>query len=125
MHNLTANITVLNVGKMEVVRVDIDSDASVAYVHVKVHGTGANPPRYPAKGHKYELAMANGICQGLRAKGTPEGYDDVIESFSKTVATGFTDVVAQYRTGASDAAGRRNVEIWMASAPVALIPAGT
>lgn len=126
MHNLTTNITVANITRMEVAGVAFDSDVSVAYVFLKVHGAvGGGSPRYPTASHRYQLSITNGACQGLRAKATVTGYDDVLEAFTKTVATGYTDVVAQYRTGANDTAGRRNVEIWLASGPVALIPAGT
>lgn len=123
MHNLTSTIAVPNINRMEVVAVEVRGKISTAYVYVEVLGVGG--VRYPNDSTIYELAITNGTCQGLRAKASPTGYADNVETFAKTLASGFTDLVAQYRAGANDSTGRRNVEVWMASAPVALFPAGT
>lgn len=118
---LTAAITVPNVTRMSVEGFYRSPKTQTAYVYVVVHGAGALV--YPYGDKIYELAITNGPCQGLRATASPVEFTDRVEVFSSTIGTGFTDAVAQYRSGAGDAGGRQNLESWMVSN--GLFPAGT
>lgn len=123
MLTLTAAITVPNITRMEVVDVRIRGEAAIAHVYVKVRGPAGMI--YPNQGMVWELTFTGHSAQGIRAKASPVGAEDRVEQFSATVTNIYDNVVAQYRSGASDAAGRRNVETLLKDSSPALLPAGT
>lgn len=125
MLTLTSPVAVPNINRMEVVAVEPRGKINTVYVYVEVIGVGAATPNYPGGNFVWQLAITNGVCQGIRAKSSPTSYGDRVEMFTATIATGFTDCVAQYRSGANDAAGRKNVETWLADPARALLPAGS
>lgn len=115
-------ITIPNLNRAEVEAVTIRGKLGVGYVYTRVIGAGAAQPSYPTNDSVFELSIANGACQGIRVKAAPTGYGDRVETFTSTLPTGLTDMTAQYRAGANDAAGRRNVENWLVAN--GLLPAG-
>jgi hypothetical protein len=116
MNQLTTPITIPNIQKMHVAAVQLDGDNLVANVTVVVQGTGNI-----VYGTPYQLAIRDGVCQGIRATVSPLGYSDRVEVFTSTVASGFTNLVAAY-TGAI-AARNSAVETMLIAA--GLMPAGT
>lgn len=87
MLTLTAAIAVANIQKMHVDAVQLDGNLNVATVTVTVQGSA---------GRVYSvitLQVRDGLSQGIRATVTPLGYQDVVEVFTTTTATGFTDLV--------------------------------
>jgi hypothetical protein len=94
---------------MHVDAVSLDGNLNVATVTVSVQGTG---------GKIYgvvTVTVRDGLSQGVRATVAPIGYQDIVELFTVTTATGFTDLVTAY-TGAINARNR--------AAETALIAAG-
>lgn len=93
MLTLTTPVTIPNLQKVHVDAVELDGNANVATVVCSVQGTG---------GIVYsivQLLVRDGLSQGLRATVSPLGYQDRVEVFTTTTATGFTDVVTAF-TGA-------------------------
>lgn len=115
MLTLTTPLPVPNLQKIKVAAVQLDGDNNVASITCVVFGPGAKV--YATVG----LSVRDGDCQGLRGTVTPLGYSDIIELFTVTRATGFTDLVAAY-TGNI---GNRNkaAETFLMNA--GLLPAGT
>jgi hypothetical protein len=116
MHNLTVAVQIKNITKFEVVAVSPNGKKNEANVIVECQDTDGNVYL------TCNLVIQNGVCQGVRPKVGAVGYFDRLETFTVTIAAGFDELVATYRPG-TDAAGRRAVEVWMASK--GLFPAGS
>jgi hypothetical protein len=114
MNTLTTPIAVANIQKIKVVAVQLDGDLNVATVSLSVQGSGGRVYSTPT------LQVRDGLSQGLRATASPLGYQDVVETFTTTTATGFTDLVTAY-TGAINA---RNKAAETALITAGLLPAG-
>ncbi len=116
MLNLTSNIQVSNITKMQVSRVhDNEVDGSLDF-YVVVQGAGN-------KVYQTMLCkIVNGFCIGVRAKAEPNSLTDVVENFDLQINTGYTD--CQTAMSANSGTGRaKNVETYMTS--VGLLPPGT
>lgn len=107
MLTLTTPITVPNLTRLRVRRVEFDEDTSVAYVHVEAVGPGGAPPVYP--GSPFVLEIRNGNSIGLRATASPASFTDRVQQFTIATPTGFTALVAAY-VGATVAARNRGAE---------------
>jgi hypothetical protein len=114
MNALTVAITIPNIQKLHVDAVTLDGNAMVATVIVSVQG---------AAGKIYSvvsLSVRDGSSQGVRATVAPLGYQDIVEVFTVSTPTGFTDLVTAY-TGAINA---RNKAVETALIAAGLMPAG-
>jgi len=117
MLNLTVNVPVPNIAKMRVVVVDLNGDTNTALVTVSAQGAGALP--WP---QLFTLGIRDGSSEGLRAKGTPLGYGDILEVFGFTTPTGFTDLVTAY-VGGGISARNKAAESYLVT--LGALPAGT
>lgn len=115
MLTLTAAVSVPNIQRIHVDAVQLDGNTNVATVTCSVLGGGATT--YSV----YTLLVRDGACQGLRATVAPIGYQDRVEVFAATVATGFTDLVTASTGGIT--ARLKAAESSLLAA--GLLPAGT
>lgn len=116
MLTLIAAIPVPNIQKIHVDAVQLDGNSNVGTVTCSVQGGGATI--YAV----YQLAIRDGVSQGIRATVAPVGYQDRTEVFTTTTPTGFTDLVAAY-SGANVTTKNRNAESALLAA--GLLPPGT
>lgn len=116
MLNLTSNIQVPNITKMQVTQVHDDEQNSILRFLVIVQG---NSHRVY---NTYHCEITNGNCIGARAKANPNALTDVVENFDLELPTGYTDCQAQM-TANSGTGRAKNIESYMQS--VGLLPAGT
>jgi hypothetical protein len=117
MLNLSVNVQVPNIAKMRVVVVDLNGDTNTALVTVAVQGAGG--AAWPST---FTLGIRDGSSEGLRAKGSPLGYGDILEVFGFTTPTGFTDLVTAY-VGGGISARNKAVESYLVT--LGALPAGT
>ena len=116
MLSLTVNIPVPNLNKMRVVVVDLNGDTNTALITIAVQGVGALS--WP---QVFTLGIRDGSSDGLRAKGTPLGYGDIVEIFGFNTPTGFTDLVTAY-VGSGINARNKAAEAYLSS--IGALPAG-
>jgi hypothetical protein len=115
MLTLTAAIAIPNIQKIHVDAVQLDGNANVATVTCSVQGSA---------GKIYSmvnLAIRDGVSQGLRATVAPVGYQDIVEVFTTTTPTGFSDLVTAYTGGITP----RNKAAESMLLAAGLLPAGT
>jgi hypothetical protein len=112
---LTAAIAIPNLQKIHVDAVQLDGNSNVGTVTCSVQGSGGKIYNVMA------VTVRDGSSQGIRATGSPVGFQDIVENFTTTTPTGFTDLVTAY-TGNI---GNRNKAAETALVTAGLLPAGT
>lgn len=93
MLNMSTAIPVPNIQKVRVDSVQLDGSTLTATVLCSVLGAG---------GLVYavvQLVIKDGPAQGVRANPSPLGYTDLVQVFSVTSPTAFTDLVTAYTGG--------------------------
>jgi hypothetical protein len=114
MLTLTTAIAVANIQKIHVDAVQLDGVALVATVTCTVQGSASRVYSVVS------IQVRDGVSQGIRATVTPLGYQDMVEVFSASTPTAFSDLVTAY----SGAIVARNKAAESALLAAGLLPAG-
>lgn len=86
MLTLTSAITVPNITRFRVKKLAMGDDEQSVFVTIDAMAAGSRV--YGT----YQITVKNGASQGLREQASPGGYNDIIEVFTATYATGYTDL---------------------------------
>lgn len=100
MISFTTNVAIPNLTRAKLKLPSFDDDNNVATFALEIGGAG---------GRIYAvltIIVRDGACQGVRTTVGPATFDDFVQAFALTVASGYTAVVAAYN-GATGGVGAR------------------